>query len=112
MNRLESIDGKNWKDFLESPKAVLVIGKTDCAACQEWTDELSTFLEGGAAPEDVRFGKLLIDRPGLTDFKRANPWLKDVSVLPFTVLYQSGTQKKSFAGKGIDRLNNRLSRLD
>jgi hypothetical protein len=110
--KLEAIDGQNWEEFLNSPKAVLLIGKTDCAACNEWTAELTGFLQSGSAPQDVRFGKLLIDKPGLVSFKRANPWLKDVDVLPFTVLFQGGEQKKSFAGKGIERLTNRLDRLD
>lgn len=112
MTELEAIDGQNWEDFLNSPKAVLLIGKTDCQACNEWTDELKSFLASGEAPGDVRYGKMLIDKPGLISFKRANPWLKDVHDLPTTFIYQAGEQKKSFVGKGVERLTNRLARLE
>lgn len=111
MRELEAIDGQNWEEFLKSPKAVLLLGKTDCAACNEWAAELEEFLASGEAPQDVRFGKMLIDEPGLVSFKRANGWLKDVHDLPFTVIYQDGDRKKSFVGKGVERLSNRLARL-
>jgi hypothetical protein len=37
---------------------------------------------GQSEPADVRFGKVLVDRRGLTNFKRANPWLGQVDELP------------------------------
>ncbi len=111
MTRLESIDATNWEEFTRSPKAVLMLGKTDCAACRDWTEELTAYLEEGVHP-DVRFGKLLLDQRGLADFKKANPWLKEVQALPFNVLYKDGEPRKKFAGAGVERLTNRLARLD
>lgn len=111
MTKIEAVDGNNWEDFLKSPKAVLLIGKSDCEACNAWTSELSDYLEGGDAPADVRFGKMLVDKPGLVHFKRANPWLAEVEVLPYTVIYANGEKFKEFAGGGIERMNNRLARL-
>jgi len=111
VNKLEAIDGTNWRDFVNAPLAVLMLGKSDCEACNEWTQELTTHLEGTDELDDVRFGKMLLDQRGLTDFKKANPWLKDVDVLPFNVIFQQGEAKKNFAGKGVERLKTRLARL-
>ena len=111
MSRLEVVDAKNWEEFVQSPTAVLMLGKTDCAACNEWTEELTAFLGDASRYPEVRFGKIVIDKPGLVSFKRANPWLAEVDVLPFTVLYKGGEKQKTFAGKGIERLTNRLDRL-
>ena len=61
------------------------------------------------------------DRPGarrsaarrrtLASFKRANPWLAEVDVLPYTLIYRGGGKLTEFAGGGIERLQARLERL-
>jgi hypothetical protein len=112
MARLESVDGSNWREFIQSPVAVLVIGKSDCPACSSWSAELETFLAGDETWKGVRFGKVLLDKGGLIDFKRANPWLADIDELPFNQLYASGERVKSFPGSGIERLVTRLQSLD
>jgi hypothetical protein len=111
MERLEAIHGENWQTFLTAPLAVLMLGKSDCEHCAEYTEELHGFLAGDAAPGDVRFGKMLLDRGGLAGFKRANPWLADVDVLPYTLIYRRGEKVAEFAGGGIGRLQSRLDRI-
>ena len=110
-DRLEAIDGASWEAFLAAPWAVLMLGKSDCEHCAEYTEELHAYLAGAAAPGDVRFGKMLLDRGGLATFKRANPWLADVDVLPYTLIYRGGEKVAEFAGTGVDRLQSRLARL-
>ena len=44
MSRLEVIDSGNWRDLLAAPAAVLVLGRSDCAACGMWTEELESCL--------------------------------------------------------------------
>ena len=105
---LETVDGGNWREFVASPLAVLMIGKSDCPACGEWTEELNGFLGSDTKWTNVRFGKVLLDKGGLIDFKRANPWLADVEELPFNVLYVRGDRAKSWPGGGVDRLVSRL----
>lgn len=108
--QLEVIDGHSWREFVGSDVAVLMLGKSDCEACARWTEELTTFLGSEHGLAGVRFGKMLLDQKGLTDFKRDNgAWLKDVDVLPFNVIYRRGKIEKSFAGSGIERLTNRLA---
>ncbi len=109
MPRLENIDGTNWREFLAAPRAVLILAKTTCAACAAWSEELTSFLGADGRFEDVRFGKMYLDRPGLIDFKRGNPWLAEVEDLPFNLLYESGERRKSWPGGGVERLVDRLA---
>jgi hypothetical protein len=90
---------------------VLVLGKSDCPACNAWTAELEAFLESDAAWRHVRFGKLLLDKSGLISFKRANPWIAELEVLPHNVVYHDGERVVEFSGAGVERLTARLSRV-
>lgn len=108
--RLEMLDGKSWEAFLASPAAVLMLGKSDCPACAEWTAELESFLEADARWTHVRFGKLLLDTPGLVSFKRANPWIAELDMLPVTLVFVNGKEAKRFAGGGVERLVTRMER--
>ena len=47
---------------------------------------------------------MLLDKGGLASFKRASPWLADVDVLPYTLIYRAGGKLAEFAGGGIGRL--------
>jgi hypothetical protein len=108
MARLETVDGGNWRDFVAAPAAVLVIGKSDCGACAAWSEELERFLAADTEWGHVRFGKMLVDKGGLIEFKRASPWLADVDELPFNQLYLAGERSKAWPGGGVDRLVDRL----
>jgi hypothetical protein len=112
MGRLETVDGTNWREFVQSPTAMLVIGKSDCPACTAWSAELEAFLAADQEWTGVRFGKMLLDKGGLIDFKRANPWLADVEELPLNQFYAKGERTKSFPGGGVERLVTRLRSLD
>ncbi len=107
---LEKLDGENWQDFMKAETVYLMLGKSDCGACNEWTAELETFLGGDHRFEGrVRFGKILLDQRGLTEFKRTHGgWLKDVHDLPFNTIWHQGEKKKEWPGSGLERLTNRL----
>jgi hypothetical protein len=111
MKRLEAIDAGSWEEFVASGTAVLVLGKSDCPACASWTEELEAHLEDPSRGPQVRFGKILLDTPGLAGFKRANPWVAELDVLPHTEIYVAGQRAKGFAGGGVGRLDARLRRL-
>ena len=68
-------------------------------------------FSGAARWLGIRFGKMLLDEPGLSDFKRTNRWLADVDTLPFTQIYVGGERWKDFAGGGVEQLQRRLERL-
>ncbi len=113
-DELQTVDGGNWREFVSGDGVTyLMLGKSDCAACNVWTDELKTLLPGlERYAGKVRFGKMLLDQRGLTEFKREHgEWLKDVHDLPFNTLWVEGAPKKSWPGGGADRLTNRLDGL-
>jgi hypothetical protein len=111
MSRVEILDADTWEEFLGADAAVLMLAKTTCQNCSSWTAELEAALAGGGFYPGVRFGKLYLDQRGLIAFKKANPWIATVDVLPFNVIYRKGEQVKTFAGGGLDRLRNRLERV-
>jgi hypothetical protein len=110
VKRLEELGPDTWEAFLRSPRAVLVLGKSDCDSCARWSEELTEWLADPARWPDVRFGKLMLNTPGLIAFKRANPWVASIDMLPHTIVYLDGNKAKEFAGGGIDRLETRLRR--
>ena len=76
MVELELLGRNDWEDFLSAPLAVLVLGKNGCAACEQWALDLQQWLDSGQAPDGARFGKLILDTPGLGRFKIAHPWVQ------------------------------------
>jgi len=110
-SRLELLDRETWREFFEAPAAVLMLGKSDCEACAAWTQEIESFLADDTEWNQVRFGKIELDRGGLGGFKKENPWLVDIKDLPFTLVYVNGERKKEFLGSGIERLVNRMRRV-
>lgn len=105
---VELLTKDNWQDFLKEAKAVLMLGKTTCEACKEWTADLKEWSD---SPEGIRFGKINLDEPGWGRFKLQEKWVSEVDVLPFNAIYIDGENKKSWAGGGLDRLSNRLNRF-
>ena len=82
-----------------------------CEHCTIYSDDLHRFPDSGSAPGDVGFGKMLLDRGGLVGFQRANPWLADLDVLPYTLVYRQGVKVAEFAGGDVPRLQARLARV-
>jgi hypothetical protein len=109
--RLEMLGPDTLDAFLASPVAVLVLTKRDCAACASWSEVLEGFLAEDERWKGVRFGKLILDQPGLGTFKKASPWLREVTDLPYNVLYKDGQLAATFLGAGLPRLVARLERL-
>lgn len=111
MAGLEILDARSWAEFSAAPASVLMLGKSDCPACAEWSAELERFLASDTRWRHVRFGKLLLDQRGLIDFKRSNAWIADLDVLPHNVLLRAGERAAEFSGSGTDRLETRLERV-
>ena len=111
MTELELLDQKSWEEFLSAPITVLILGKNDCQACADWTEELNTWFGSETVPENVRFGKIILDTPGMGRFKIAQPWVSEVDVLPFNAIFIDGERVKEWAGGKLSRLQNRLERL-
>ena len=107
MANVELLTKDNWSEFLKEPKSVLILGKTTCEACKDWTADLDAWED---VPDGVRFGKINLDEPDGVDSNSKKMGFK-VDVLPFNAIYIDGENKKSWAGGGLDRLSNRLNRF-
>jgi hypothetical protein len=81
---------------LAAYQAILVITKSDCGACVTYQADIERLLGRGKLAGIV-IGKLVLDQSGSSGFKRANPWLADVTHLPYTVLYRHGQIVDRFA---------------
>lgn len=97
--------------FLSEPGvAVLVLTKHHCAACAVWSEQIEA-IPAEPPFAGVRFAKLILDQPGLREFKRSSPWLREVTDLPYNVIYVDGQVVARFPGGGVPRLATRLARL-
>ena len=110
MSELVMLEPKTWKEVLDGELTYLMLGKHDCPACEQWTAELSTALADGQSLDGVTYAKLFLDDVGWGRFKMANPWVANVDVLPFNAIYVNGEAVKQWAGGGMERMQNRLSR--
>jgi hypothetical protein len=111
MTELELLDQKSWEEFLNAPIAVLMLSKSDCLACADWTEELNIWFGSDTVPENVRFGTLLLDTPGIGRFKIAQPWVSEVDLLPFNAIFINGERVKEWASGNLSLLQNRLEKL-
>ena len=64
-----------------------MLGKTTCAACNEWASELDGWE---STHPQLKIAKILLDQPGLGRFKIAHPWVAEVDMLPWNVLFIDG----------------------
>jgi alkyl hydroperoxide reductase subunit AhpC len=84
-------------EVLEADRAILVLTKSDCGYCAAY----QAGIEGLLARDELdglAVRKLVLDERGVVRFKRDNPWLAGVDVLPYTVLYRRGERIGGFAG--------------
>lgn len=111
MTEIESLDHATWEEFLQLPVAVLILGKNGCQACTDWTEILNTWITSEAAPVNVRFGKILLDAPGMSRFKLAQPWVSFVDILPFNAIFSGGERITEWSGGTLSGLQKRLEHL-
>lgn len=90
------IDDDTLERVVHAPHGALVLAKDDCDNCAAYEAEIRRLQEQGALG-DLVVGKLVLTQPGSRRFKRENPWLRDVDVLPYTLLYASGEKVDEFA---------------
>lgn len=112
-DRLEEIVDSSWEDFSSAPRAVLTLARSDCTFCAKWINELRAFLNQDVNWAHVRFGRINLDSPEATEFKKKSAeWLEMIDGIPFNIFYLDGTPRTSFAGAGVNRLEKRLRALE
>ena len=104
------VDDHSVERVTQAERGALILGKDDCGGCSEYEADIKRLQEQGALDELV-VGKIMLTRPGCRAFKRENPWLRDVTYLPYTVLYRSGERIDEFASSRGSYLLERASDL-
>jgi AhpC/TSA family protein len=89
-------------------QGVLILAKNDCGHCAAYQAEIRAVLERGGLA-GLAIGKLVLNEPGATGYKRANRWLAEVKDLPFTVLYRNGQIVDRFVGSRAACLEERIN---
>lgn len=108
MATLELLDEDTWEFFLNAPVSVLVLSKNDCNSCLQLADELGVWLTTEGVPSNVRFGKLMLDYPGMGRFKIAHPWVSNVDIMPFTAIFVNGERVSEWGGSNLSRFQNQI----
>ncbi|MDA8594293.1 hypothetical protein N9L85_02855 [Euryarchaeota archaeon] len=109
MATIEQLDEGSWESFLNAPLAVLMLSKKECISCIQLGDELSTWLSSGTAPPNVRFGKIMLDDPGMARFKLAQPWISHIDIMPFMAIFVHGERVSEWGGGTLSRFQNKLA---
>ena len=108
MVEIERLTPHTWKNFLDAPTVLLVLGKEDCEPCTAWTQTLTIDHNQSVAAHEIRIGYIPLDAPGFAQFKIDHPWDSLVDVLPFNALFINGERGAEWAGGSIERLMKEL----
>jgi len=90
------VDDDTVERVVGAAHGALVLAKDDCDNCAAYEAEIRRLLEQGHLG-DLVVGKVVLTQPGCRGFKRANPWLRNVDFLPYTLLYANGEKVDEFA---------------
>jgi hypothetical protein len=104
------LDDESVERVTQAARGALILGKDDCDNCAAYEADVRRLQEQGVLDELV-VGKIVLTQPGSRAFKRENPWLRDVSFLPYTVLYAAGERVDEFASSRGSYLLERASDL-
>jgi hypothetical protein len=91
------VDDDTVDRVIRARHGALVLAKDDCDNCAAYESQIRHLQQEGQLG-DLVVGKIVLTQPGSRDFKRANPWLRELDFLPYTVLYASGEKVDEFAG--------------
>ena len=108
MVEIERLTPHTWKNFLDAPAALLVLGKEDCEPCMTWIQTLTIDQDQRFTALEVRIGYIALDASGFAQFKIAHPWVSLVDMLPFNALFINGERAAEWAGGSIERLIKEL----
>ena len=104
------VDDESVDRVTQAACGALILGKDGCENCAAYEADVKRLQEQGVLGELV-VGKIMLTQPGCRGFKRENPWLRDVTFLPYTVLYAAGERVDEFASSRGSYLFERASDL-
>jgi len=91
---VEEITDTNYQEFKQSPRAVLVVGTTTCKNCKTYDPVVNALSQNLPF---IRFGKAILDKPGLTQLKREYTDIQKWT-LPTTLLTKEGKEISRLQG--------------
>ena len=107
ISAIREVNDQNLAEVMAAERGILIVTKSTCGACAIYQAQIEERLERGEL-DGLPIGKLVLDRGGSANFKRANPWLAGVAHLPYTVLYQRGQRVDEFAASKASYLIERV----
>lgn len=110
MSTIIEVNDANYEDFMAYEKVALIISKSTCGNCANYALEIEELAAKGKL-EGLVVGKLILDKAGALNLKRANPWIKEVDFLPFTVLYYKGEKAEEFSASKGSYLRMRMRKV-
>lgn len=102
-----AIHDRNFADLMKTEKAVLVVGRTDCANCESYNDEIDALVRKPHY-KSIVFGKLTLDKAGTGEVQKSHPWMAALTVLPHTVLFKKGKKVDEFAASNGTFLEEKI----
>ncbi len=100
---------ENIEEVVNAERAVLIFTKSDCGHCAAYQAEIEALFEQGEM-EGVSIGKVVLNQRGIIRYKRDNPWLSGLRLLPYTLLYSEGQPVDAFAASKGAYLLERIER--
>jgi hypothetical protein len=105
---LITVNDANLARFLAADWAVLILSRSSCGHCAAYQRDIDVYQQWGLF-DGISIGKLVLDEAGVSQFKRANRWMADLTFLPHTLLYHQGQVIDSF---GTSKGSYLLERLE
>lgn len=94
------VTSDNWQEVISLPLSVVVFTKDDCQDCKLWIDKLHDSKD----LEEITFAIINLSEKGLGKIKIENPWISQIDILPFNVLFSNGKLHDNWSGANEDRL--------
>jgi hypothetical protein len=111
MATLELLDEETWEPFINAPISVLILSKNDCNACSQLSDELGVWFSTEHVPSNVRYGKIMLDNPGMGRFKITHRLVLNVDVMPFMAIFADGERVSEWSGGDFSRFQRQIRQV-
>ena len=93
---IATVTDNNIKAFLANDLSTLILARSTCNRCIAYIAEVCAMQERGTLGATA-VGVLMLDQPGVGQFRLDNLWLASEELLPFTLLYRRGRRVDGFS---------------
>jgi hypothetical protein len=93
---ITTVNDYNIDTFLDQDLCTLVLARSNCSRCITYLAEVDRLIASDALGSTA-VGVVMLDQPGVSQFKRNNLWLIHAQFLPYTVLFRNGQRIDGFS---------------